>query len=93
MEFLESGLFSGSVIVIIIVAIIMFFAPLIIIAQLGTIIGLLRRIGYDMNKNQDELIFTNNRIAITQSAEQEKNDKRVDELLNSLFQDEKNTPD
>ena len=93
MEFLESGLFSGSVIVIIIVAIIMFFAPLIIIAQLGTIIGLLRRIGYDMNKNQDELIFTNNRIARTQSAEQEKNDKRVDELLNSLFQDEKNTPD
>ena len=56
---------------LVILAIVMFFAPLIIIFQLSDIKRLLKEIGYHMDMNHDELIKTITKENSKQ--EQEKN--------------------
>ncbi|MBQ7348169.1 MAG: hypothetical protein IJW55_09435 [Clostridia bacterium] len=85
------GFWTSLIIALVIVlGIVLFFAPLIIICQLSDIKQLLRKIGTHMDENHDELMNAKND---TEPKQNETNEQRQDELMKSLFQDEKNTSD
>ena len=76
-----------GIILSIALAVVMFFAPVIIILQLNSIKALLRKIDKNLSSKTAE----------SNSSEFEDNSatdsQRTRDLMRSLFQDEKNTPD
>ena len=79
---------GAIVILAIVVGIILFFAPLIIIYQLGNITNLLRQIGEHMDVNHDELMSAKN----GEEPNTDNANDRQKELIKSLF-NKKNTSD
>lgn len=87
-------LISALIGIAIIVAIVMFFSPLIIISQLNKIISQLRIQNENHRIQHQELLNMIYSYRLNNNDKEKKaKDDRDKELMKSLFQDEKNTPD
>ena len=86
-----AGISIGFVIIAVVVGLILFFAPIIIIIQLSKIINLLDKIGYSEEMHHQEIM-----VSLCENTEEEpeqNDDARTKKIMQSLFQDDKNTPD
>ena len=86
-----AGISIGFVIIAVVVGLILFFAPIIIIMQLSKIINLLDKIGYSEEMHHQEIM--NSLRGNTEEEPEQNDDDRAKKIMQSLFQDDKNTPD